>query len=81
MAPRHTRNCYKWSLRERVPAFSIPLRSTDKEIGLDLQPLIDRCYEIGRYYAERYDADPDPPFLPDDATWVNERLRAAGLRA
>jgi Protein of unknown function (DUF4058) len=75
-----TRELYKWSLRERIPAFSIPLRSTDKDIGLDLQPLIDRCYELGRYYAERYDADPDPPFPPDEAAWVNERLRAAGLR-
>jgi len=76
-----TRELYKWPLRDRIPAFSIPLRDTDRDIVLDLQPLVDRCYEVGRYYTGKFDADPEPPFSPEDAMWVDERLREAGLRA
>lgn len=75
-----TRELYKWPLRDRIPAFRLPLRSTDKDLALDLQPLVDRCYELGRYYAGRYETDPDPPFPTDDAAWVDQQLRAAGLR-
>jgi hypothetical protein len=75
-----SRELYTCPLRERLPAFQIPLRSTDKDIVLDIQPLIDRIYEVGRYYLGRFDSDPEPPFPPDEAAWVDERLRAAGLR-
>ena len=75
-----TRELYSWALRERVPAIRIPLRPTDKDIVLDLQPLIDRCYEVGRYYEGRFAENPGPPFPADEAAWVEERLRAAGLR-
>jgi len=74
------RELYAWPLRDRIPAFRIPLRETDKDIALDLQPLLDRCYEVGRYYTGRFDELPQPPFPPDEAEWVIERLRAAGLR-
>ncbi|MEA3209951.1 MAG: hypothetical protein QOE70_3008 [Chthoniobacter sp.] len=75
-----TREVYRCPLRERLPAIRIPLRPTDQDLVLDLQPLIDRCYEVGRYYADRSEEIPGPPFAPDEATWVEERLRTAGLR-
>jgi hypothetical protein len=75
-----TRDLYKWSLRDRIPAFRIPLRPTDKDVVIDLRPLIDRCYEVGRYYVERFDANPDPLFSPEDAAWADRLLRTAGLR-
>ena len=76
-----TRELYTWRLRDRVPAVRIPLRPTDKDIVLDLQPLIDRCYEVGRYYEGHFEENPEPPFPADEAAWVDEQLRAAGLRA
>ena len=76
-----TREIYRCPLRERLPAIRIPLRPTDRDIVLDLQPLIDRCYEVGRYYSDQPNEIPGPPFPPDEAAWVEERLRAAGLRA
>ena len=75
------REVYCCPLQERLPAIRLPLRRTDQDIVLDLQPLIDRCYELGRYYKGRFDEVPDPPFAPDEAAWVDECLRAAGLRA
>lgn len=75
-----TRELYVWGLRDRIPAFRIPLRPTDQDLVLDLQPLVDRCYEVGRYHAGRFDAEPAPPFEADEADWVNDRLREAGLR-
>lgn len=72
---------YRWALRERIPAFRIPLRETDADLVLDLQPLIDRCYEMGRYYLDLHDENLIPPFAPDDAAWVSENLQNAGLRA
>ena len=75
-----TREVYCCPLRERLPAVRIPLRPTDPDLALDLQPLIDRCYELGRYYKDNFEVVPDPPFPPEEAAWVEERLRAAGLR-
>ena len=72
---------YRWPLRDRVPAFRVPLRETDRDIVLDLQPLIDRCYEVGRYFLEHHEADSIDPFPADEAAWVNEKLQATGLRA
>lgn len=75
------REVYCCALRERLPAVRIPLRPSDPDLVLDLQPLIDRCYEMGRYYKGSFDEIPDPPFPPEEAAWVEERLRTAGLRA
>ena len=80
-AARHSeREVYCCPLAKRLPAVRIPLRPTDRDIVLDLQPLIDRCYELGRYYKGRFDEIPDPPLSTEEAAWVEERLRAAGLR-
>ena len=40
---------YVLPLRERLPAIRVPLRRTDLDAALDLQVLIDQCYERGRY--------------------------------
>ncbi len=77
----HICEVYRCPLLERLPAFRVPLRETDADIVLDLQPLVDRCYETGRYYLSPHDREPHPPFQGDEAAWVDERLRAAGLRA
>jgi hypothetical protein len=79
-AQPHGREIYPVRLRERLPAIRIPLRSTDTDVVLDLQPLIDKCHERGRYHRLDYRRDLGPPLGADDAQWMNERLRQHGLR-
>lgn len=76
----YEREVYRCPLAERLPAVRIPLRQTDRDIVLNLQPLIDRCYELGRFYKGHFDKISDPPISTEEAAWVDERLRAAGLR-
>jgi hypothetical protein len=74
------REVYPVRLRERLPAIRVPLRPTDADVVLDLQPLIDQCHERGRYHLLDYRLNPDPPLLPEDAAWVDEILRSHHLR-
>jgi hypothetical protein len=72
---------YRIPLRERLPAIRIPLRQSDTDVALDLQPLIDQSYEDGRYGHEiDYRSEPDPPLSADDALWADALLREKGLR-
>jgi len=75
------RELYRIPLRRRLPAFRVPLRPEDRDVVLDLQPLLDRCYERGGYWQQDYSADPQPPLDAADRDWLDERLREAGLRA
>lgn len=71
---------YRASLRERLPTIPIPLRPTDRDVTLDLQSMIDLCYERGRHWKINYAADPKPPLPLLDAQWADELLRQAGRR-
>jgi hypothetical protein len=72
---------YRIPLRERLPAIRIPLRREDRDVALDLQAVLDRCYEEGRYGDDiDYREQPDPPLGSDDARWAESLLREQGLR-
>jgi hypothetical protein len=71
---------YPLSLRSRLGAIRIPLRESDAEATLQLQPLIDQCYRNGRYCTINYQVEPEPPLPAEDAAWADELLRAAGKR-
>ncbi len=71
---------YRAPLLRRLPPIRIPLRATDNDLVLDLQPLIDRCYAVGRYDDLDYRADPSPPLNTEDAKLADEWLRSKGLR-
>ena len=71
---------YLRSLIRRLPAIRIPLRATDGDVRLDLQPLVDRCYANGRYDDLDYRKEPNPPLAADEAVWADELLRGKGLR-
>ena len=60
-------------LRRPLPPISVPLRRGEEPVTLDLQPVIDRAWATGRY-GTHYRADP-PPFPPDDAAWIADRVR------
>lgn len=70
---------YACPLRQRLPAIRIPLRPDDRDVVLDLQPLIDKAYANGRYWMEDYSERLAPPLSADDRAWADERLREANL--
>jgi len=73
---------YRAPLDERLPAIRVPLREGDDDVVLELQDLVDRCYENGGYADEfDYGRDPDPPLDGADAQWADAHLRASGVRA
>lgn len=68
-----------WS--QRLPRIPIPLRRQDPDAVVDLQELIDLCYDQGRYHARiDYQRDPEPPLSATDARWADELLRRLDLR-
>jgi hypothetical protein len=71
---------YRVPLEERLPAIAIPLRPTDADVPLDLQPLIDRCYETGAYDDLDYSRAPRPPLEPDAEAWADDLLHDKRLR-
>ena len=62
--------CWPVPLRERVPAFHVPLRREDAEIVLDLQPLLDRVYIAGGHDNIDFSKPPVPPPGPGDWAWA-----------
>ena len=64
---------YAIDLRDPLPVIGIPLRAEDRDVHLDLQPLIEHVYRTGRFPID-YDEPCDPPLKGDDATWTRELL-------
>ena len=52
---------YACPLREPLPFIHIPLRYPDLDVPLDIQLLVNRCYETGRYWKLDYAAPLVPP--------------------
>jgi len=74
-ARRRWHEVYRWPLRERIPAFRIPLRTTDPDIPLDLQPLVNRCHKLGRYWQSTGHEELRPPLPKSDAVWAADVLK------
>ncbi len=68
---------YPISLRERLPTLRIPLRPTDPDVPLALQPLVDRCHVNGRYWQLSDLASLSPALPEEDAQWAAQRMAAA----
>jgi hypothetical protein len=70
------------ALRDTIPVVPVPLTYPDPDVPLDLNRILHQVYRNARY--ERridYRTDPPPPALsPDDAAWLDEQLKAAGVR-
>ncbi|MFQ5874842.1 MAG: DUF4058 family protein [Dehalococcoidia bacterium] len=70
------------ALREPLPTVPVPLLPPDPDVPLDLQAAVQACFDLVGY--ERmldYSGPPSPPPLSDDdAAWIADLLRAAGLR-
>ena len=75
--------CRVWPahFRTRLPVIPVPLRYPDPDLSLDLQPLLDNIYALGRYDQRIDYTRPLTPALPDDdAAWVQEQVKDRPLR-
>jgi hypothetical protein len=79
-AAKADREVYPIGLRDRLPVIRVPLRRSDADVLLDLQPLVDQCHERGRYHRLDYRRELIPPLSREDAQWLDELLRQHGLR-
>lgn len=69
---------YPVTVRQRLPRFGVPLRAGEPDVRLDLQALLDQCYQNGAYAdVLDYTRDPDPPFTGEDADWVCQTAQTA----
>lgn len=71
---------YAVDLRVPVPPIRVPLRRSDREVVLKMQPLLDRVYVAGGYNDIDYSKPPVPGFRKVDEAWADELLRKAKLR-
>lgn len=61
-------------LRDPLPVIPIPLRGPDRDATLDLQALLNRVYDAGRYARDVYGGRPQPPLRPADEAWAARLL-------
>ncbi len=72
-----------WSipLAAPLPAIQAPLSPGDADVPLDLQLALTTVYDLLGYdLAVNYAEPSEVPLPPAEAEWVDQRLRAAGLR-
>lgn len=80
-ADREHYEVYHWGLRDPIPAFGVPLRMQDFDVPLDIQPLINRVYDLGYYWQDEPELDRLlPPLSTEERSFAEECLRAAGLK-
>jgi len=75
------REFYACPLRQRLPVIRVPLRLTDPDVPLDIQALVNRCHETGRYWKLDYQSPLSPPLSAEDQAWAQDCLKTAGLAA
>jgi hypothetical protein len=62
-------------LDQPVPNFRIPLRATDPDVVVQLQPLLEDCYRRGRYGSIDYSKPPRPNLDTSDWDWALKLLK------
>ncbi len=78
---RHHFEAYPIPLSKRLPRMRIPLKEPDPDVVLDVQAVLDRCYDNGGYAdLIDYHRPPSAPLSPEEAAWVDGLLRGKGLR-
>lgn len=63
------------SLRARLPRLKVPLAEPDPGVVLDLQAVVEKVWEDGRYARRiRYGEPCRPPLSPEDQDWASDRI-------
>jgi hypothetical protein len=72
---------YPIRLDQPLPKIEVPLLSTDTGIPVDMQELMNRCYEVARFRQRvDYTQLPPPPELsPEQRSWLDTLRREKGL--
>jgi hypothetical protein len=72
---------YARRIGRKLPLVAVPLLPGDGAVDIDLQSLVDRAYDTGRYERRvKYRVwTPDPALTPEQAAWVDELLKAKGI--
>jgi hypothetical protein len=72
---------YTAVLQKRLPRFSMPLASDERNTMVDLQTILTRTYEQAGFGAKvDYRRNPEIHLDDEDLSWVNEVLKQHGLR-
>lgn len=75
---RHRRpkaDVYAWRLTQPLPEIPIPLKKSDPEVSLQLQPVFDTVYDRARYdLSVDYEARLDPPLSDTETQWTSQLL-------
>ena len=71
---------YRAPLQQPLPNIPIPLRYDESDAVLQLQPLVDQCYQDGRYYRLNYGDAPLGKFNEVLTDWIDARLKSEGRR-
>lgn len=67
-------------LPNRLPTIPIPLTPDVAAVPVDLQAVLDRCYDEALYTRRiHYDRPCEPPLTPEQQAWADGILRARGL--
>jgi hypothetical protein len=65
-------------LRDRLPIVEIPLDPGTEPIAIELQPLLDRCYDSGNYRrSQLYEQMPIPALTDEQSKWAQAVLKTA----
>jgi hypothetical protein len=68
-------------LEHPLPPVPVPLLPGDADVLLDLQAALDNVHDFYRYAdLLDYTQPPPGPLSPEQLTWIDQRLRAAGRR-
>jgi Protein of unknown function (DUF4058) len=68
-----TAEVYRWSVRDPLPAIPIPLRAPDPDVQIELNELVGRVYDLGRYRRTLQHDQPLPDRLslpPGEREWA-----------
>jgi Protein of unknown function (DUF4058) len=77
-----TARVYAFGISQAIPEVAVPLREGESPATLALGTLLAQIYDRARYDL-RLDyrvPPPEPPLSSEEAAWMEELLRAAGLR-
>ena len=67
-------------LPKRLPRIAVPLAGNDPDVVVDLQSLLNQCYDAGRFEDRLDYRNGCPPLSRKNAKWVEDLLREKKLR-
>jgi hypothetical protein len=73
---------FAFGMQQAIPDFFLPLQSGDDEPMVPLNRMLHSLYDRAGYdlRIDYTQVPPPPALLPDDAVWLDEQLKAAGMR-